>query len=249
MTKHLDQEKIETNKKILIIIPCYNEAENVCELYNKLHNINIPGCILNPLFINDASKDQTIFKLKEIGANYLSNPINLGIGGTVQLGFIYAKKNNFDYAVQIDGDGQHPPNELEKLLKPLINNEADVIIGSRFIDKAGFQSSSLRRFGIDFFSKLNKLLIGITIKDSTSGYRAYNRNAIEQLVKYYPDEYPEPEAIVYLANKKLRLKEVPVVMNERTAGVSSIRRFSSIYYMIKVSLNTVFLHIKMRSNG
>ncbi len=184
-----------------------------------------------------------------MGANYLNNPINLGIGGTVQLGFIYANKNKYDFAVQMDGDGQHPPSELVKLLTPLLNNEADVIIGSRFIDKEGFQTSFLRRFGINFFSKLNKFLVGVTIRDSTSGYRSYNMMAIKELIKYYPDEYPEPEAIVFLVNKKLRLKEVPVIMNDRLAGVSSIRRFSSIYYMVKVSLNTIFLHLKMKSNG
>jgi hypothetical protein len=130
-----------------------------------------------------------------------------------------------------------------------MNNEGDVIIGSRFIDKEGFQSSALRRFGIDFFSNLNKFLVGISIKDSTSGFRAYNRKAISELINYYPDEYPEPEAIVYLVHKGLNIKEVSVLMHERVAGVSSIRRFSSIYYMIKVTLNTVFLHLKMKSNG
>ncbi len=207
------------------------------------------GCEITALFINDCSKDGTAAKLKEIKANHLNNPINLGIGGTVQLGFIYAHKKKFDIAVQMDGDGQHPPSELSKLITPLLNNKADVIIGSRFIDNEGFQSSALRRFGIDFFSRLNRMLVGISIKDSTSGYRAYNRKAISELIKYYPDEYPEPEAIVYLVNKKLSIKEVPVLMNERMAGISSIRRFTSVYYMVKVSLNTIFLHLKMRSNG
>src|SRR6185503_2982413 len=124
--------------------------------------------------------------------------------------------------VQMDGDGQHPPGELHKLVQPLLNDEADVVIGSRFIDKEGFQSSAMRRFGIDFFCKLNRLLVGVTIKDATSGYRIYNRKALEELIIYYPDEYPEPEAIVYLANKKMRIREVPVLMHERRAGVSSI---------------------------
>jgi len=149
----------------------------------------------------------------------------------------------------MDGDGQHPPGELHKLIEPLLKDEADVIIGSRFIDKEGFQSSVMRRFGINFFSKLNKMLVGVNIKDSTSGYRVYNKKAIAELIKYYPDEYPEPEAIVYLTNKKLKIKEVPVLMNERLGGVSSIRSFSSIYYMIKVSLNSIFLNLKMKTNG
>jgi glycosyltransferase involved in cell wall biosynthesis len=238
-----------TNKKILIVIPCYNEEQNIERLNAQIKAVSVPGCDIVPLFINDCSKDGSLSVLKKIGVKYLSNPINLRIGGTVQTGFMYAFKKGYDAAVQMDGDGQHPPEELHKIIAPLIANEADVVIGSRFIDKEGFQSSAMRRFGIDFFSKLNKMLVGITIKDSTSGYRIYNRKALEELVKYYPDEYPEPEAIVYLANKKIRIKEVPVLMHERQAGVSSIGKFSSIYYMVKVSLNSIFLHLKMKLNG
>ena len=237
------------NKKLLIIIPCYNEQDNVLLLHEQIQKLQIENCSITALFINDHSSDNTRLKLEEIDANFLDNPINLGIGGTVQLGLMYAYENGFDYAVQMDGDGQHPPAQLHKIILPLMNDEGDVIIGSRFIDKEGFQSSALRRFGIDFFSNLNKFLVGITIKDSTSGFRAYNRKAIAELINYYPDEYPEPEAIVYLVHKGLKIKEVSVLMHERVAGVSSIRRFSSIYYMIKVTLNTVFLHLKMKSNG
>jgi len=237
------------NKKLLIIIPCYNEQDNVLLLYEQLNKLQINNCSITPLFINDYSSDNTRLTLEQIGAKFLDNPINLGIGGTVQLGFMYAFENGFDYAVQMDGDGQHPPAELHKLILPLMDNDGDVIIGSRFIDKEGFQSSALRRFGIDFFSGLNKFLVGISIKDSTSGFRAYNRKAIFELINYYPDEYPEPEAIVYLVHKGLKIKEVSVLMSERVAGVSSIRRFSSVYYMIKVTLNTFFLHLKMKANG
>lgn len=211
--------------------------------------LKVEGCSISPLFINDNSTDATCEKLMEMNVQFLDNPINIGIGGTVQLGFMYAFEKGFDFAVQMDGDGQHPPKELHKLLQPLLNSEADVVIGSRFIDKVGFQSSTLRRLGINFFSHLNKFLVGASIKDSTSGYRAYNKKAIFELVEYYPDEYPEPEAIVYLTNKGMQIKEVSVVMNERVMGVSSIRQFSTIYYMIKVSLNSIFLHLKMRSNG
>ncbi len=241
--------KIVINKKLLIIIPCYNEQDNVLLLHEQLNKLHIENCSITPLFINDHSSDNTKHRLEEIGADFLDNPINLGIGGTVQLGLMYAFENGFDYAVQMDGDGQHPPAQLNKIILPLMNNEGDVIIGSRFIDKEGFQSSALRRFGIDFFSNLNKFLVGISIKDSTSGFRAYNRKAISELINYYPDEYPEPEAIVYLVHKGLKIQEVSVLMQERLAGVSSIRRFSSIYYMIKVTLNTLFLHLKMKFNG
>ncbi|MBK9284300.1 MAG: glycosyltransferase family 2 protein [Sphingobacteriaceae bacterium] len=237
------------NKNILIIIPCYNEEGNVRTLYQKIKEIEIPHCRITPLFINDYSSDNTLKVLDEMDVNYLDNPINLRIGGTVQTGFLYAWEYGYDIAVQMDGDGQHPPKELSKLIRPLLNDEADVVIGSRFIQKEGFQSSVMRRFGIKFFTTLNKMLVGITIHDSTSGYRAYNKKAIQLLTEYYPDEYPEPEAIIYLSHKKMKLLEIPVIMDERVEGVSSIGSFNSLYYMIKVSLNSLFLHLKLKLNG
>ena len=242
-------EKTEINKRILVIIPCYNEAGNVLQLHSDLKKVKQPGFEIYPLFINDHSKDDTRLRLEEAGLNYLDNPINLGIGGTVQLGFLFADKAGFDFAIQMDGDGQHPPEFLFQLIEPIAKNECDVTIGSRFIHGQGFKSTFLRRVGINFFYWLNKKLVNVSIKDSTSGYRAYNQKAIKELVKYYPDEYPEPEAIVYLVNKKLKIKEVPVEMQERVHGKSSIRSFSTIYYMFKVSLNTLFLHFKMKFHG
>lgn len=242
-------EKTEINKKVLVIIPCYNEADNVLRLYADLIKVKQTGFEIYPLFVNDYSNDDTRLKLEGAGLNYLDNPINLGIGGTVQLGFLFSENHNFDFAVQMDGDGQHPPEFLFGLIDPLVRNECDVTIGSRFIRGQGFKSTFLRRVGINFFYWLNKKLVGVSIKDSTSGYRAYNQKAIRELAKYYPDEYPEPEAVVYLVNKKFRIKEVPVEMQERLHGKSSIRSFSTIYYMFKVSLNTLFLHFKMKFHG
>jgi glycosyltransferase involved in cell wall biosynthesis len=239
----------EISKSVLIIIPCYNEAENVSRLNNELQKLEIENCSVLPLFINDASTDNTKDKLAEIGAVFLDNAVNLGIGGTVQLGFMYAYRNNFDIAVQMDGDGQHPPSELKKLIQPLFEHQTDVTIGSRFIHEQGFKSTYMRRVGIHFFSRLNKLLVRVEIKDPTSGYRAYNRKAMEELIKYYPDEYPEPEAIIYLAHKKIKMLEVSVRMNERLGGKSSIRYFTTFYYMAKVTLNSLILHFKMKFNG
>ena len=233
-----------TFRKVLVIVPCFNEAESVASLYTELAAIGVPGCSVTPLFINDASTDSTLRVLRTLGASYLDNSVNLGIGGTVQLGFMYALQNGFDIAVQVDGDGQHPPSELHKLLEPLLDNRADVVIGSRFIHNTGFRSTGLRRAGIRVFVWLNRLLTGNVINDSTSGYRSYNRKAFSELVHYYPDEYPEPEALVYLANKRLRLLEVPVLMTERRGGSSSIRSLWSVYYMAKVTLNILFLHAR-----
>lgn len=233
------------NKRVLIIIPCYNEAENIPSLLAELRTVLVPGYTLTPLFINDASTDATSEVLAQHKALHLSNPVNLGIGGTVQLGFIYALRRQFDIAVQLDGDGQHPPSELPALLNALDDN-ADVVIGSRFLLGDGFRSTFARRMGIGFFYRLNKFLMGVAVKDSTSGYRAYNRRAFAELAAYYPDEYPEPEAITWLASKKMRIREVPVSMLERTGGISSIRRFHTLYYMAKVSFNILFLYLKIK---
>ena len=232
-----------------MVIPCYNEQDNILPLLEELRKVQIAQCTITPLAINDASTDDTRARLISSGAVFLENVVNLGIGGTVQLGFLYAAENNYDIVVQMDGDGQHPPSELSKILLPIINGEADVTTGSRFLSFTGFQSTFLRRVGIRFFYNLNKWLTGVSIRDSTSGFRAYNYRAIPLAVDFYPDEYPEPEMILYLAHKNMRIMEVPVTMNERLTGVSSINSFRAVYYMLKVSLNILFLHLKLKFNG
>ncbi len=222
--------------KILIILPCYNEEQSVGNILQQLKNINVPNCEFTALPVNDASTDNTLAEIKKHSNHYLDLPENLGIGGAVQSGLKYAHENNFDIAVQMDGDGQHPPLELIKIIAPILKNETDVCIGSRFIDKEGFQSSFLRRAGIKFLSALIKLKCGQTILDCTSGYRAFNKKAIEECVKYYPKKYPEPESALHLIKKGVRVKEVPVKMDARDGGTSSISGFRSIYYMLKVSL-------------
>lgn len=236
--------KETSNKKVLLIIPCYNEEHNIGKLLTELKSVQIPGIEITPLPVNDCSKDNTVSEIKKHHIAFLNLPVNLGIGGAVQSGIIYAYRNNFDIAVQMDGDGQHPPQELHKIILPIIQNETDIAIGSRFINKEGFQSTFFRRFGINFLSGLIKLCTGKRVLDCTSGYRAFNRKAIELCVKYYPDKYPEPESIVYLLNNGLNVKEIPVIMKSREGGVSSISGFSSIYYMLKVSLAILFLNLK-----
>lgn len=235
---------------IAIVIPCYNEQDNVLALSEEIRSAAYPANYrVVPVFINDCSTDNTKHILQEHGLIHIDLPINLGIGGAVQTGYKYALRNGFDIAVQMDGDGQHPPCELQKLVEPIVQQQADVVIGSRFLAKEGFQSSSLRRTGIQFFKWLNKRLVGITVHDSTSGYRALNRKALEIVNNYYPDEYPEPEAIVLYARKGLRIRETPVTMRERQGGQSSIRSFRTIYYMVKVCLGTIFLYIRLKYNG
>jgi glycosyltransferase involved in cell wall biosynthesis len=236
--------------KVAIIIPCYNEQDAVLNLFLEIKNtVYSSHYIIEPIFINDCSSDDTKQILAKNNIHHLNLPVNLGIGGAVQTGFKYALRNGFDIAVQMDGDGQHPPSELEKILTPLHHNEADIVIGSRYITNEGFQSSSLRRFGINYFKKLNKLLVGVTVCDSTSGYRAVNKKTLEIVANYYPDEYPEPETVILYALNNLKIKEVPVSMRERQGGQSSIRTYKTVYYMFKVTLGTIFLYIRLKFNG
>ena len=188
------------------------------------------------MIINDGSTDKTAEVCANAGYQVLNLPINMGIGGAVQTGYRYAKKNNYDAAVQIDGDGQHDVAFLEDMLKLLESGEADVVIGSRFVQKEGFQSSQIRRVGIRFLSILARILTGVQIRDITSGYRVVNRRFIEIYANDYPVDYPEPEAMIIAAVYGGIIKEYPVIMRERENGTSSITFKKSIYYMIKVTL-------------
>lgn len=219
--------------KCLIIIPAYNEAANIEKVINNIVQ-NYPQ--YDYVIINDGSTDKTAEVCANAGYQVLNLPINMGIGGAVQTGYRYAKKNNYDAAVQIDGDGQHDVAFLEDMLKLLESGEADVVIGSRFVQKEGFQSSQIRRVGIRFLSILARILTGVQIRDITSGYRVVNRRFIEIYANDYPADYPEPEAMIIAAVHGGRIKEYPVIMRERENGTSSITFKKSVYYMIKVTL-------------
>lgn len=219
--------------KKLIIIPAYNESENIL---NTVKVIQDDAPDFDYVVINDCSKDNTLQLLVDNHINYVNLPVNLGIGGAVQTGYKYALENNYDVAVQVDGDGQHDPKYLKVLVDALEKNDADMVIGSRFINNEGFQSTFMRRMGIVYFTKLIHLLTGKTITDPTSGFRMCNRKVIELFSKDYPRDYPEPESIVALLKRNMNVMEVPVQMKERQGGVSSINASKSIYYMIKVSL-------------
>ena len=219
--------------KCLIIIPAYNEAANIEKVINNIVQ-NYPQ--YDYVIINDGSTDKTEKVCVNAGYQVLNLPINMGIGGAVQTGYRYAKKNNYDAAVQIDGDGQHDVAFLEDMLKLLETGEADVVIGSRFVQKEGFQSSQIRRVGIRFLSILARILTGVQIRDITSGYRVVNRRFIEIYANDYPADYPEPEAMIIAAVHGGIIKEYPVIMRERENGTSSITFKKSVYYMIKVTL-------------
>ncbi|MGZ3750762.1 MAG: glycosyltransferase family 2 protein [Mucilaginibacter sp.] len=231
--------------KVLIVIPCYNEEAALPLVLNELRQTRLPGGYqMQVLVVNDCSKDNSSAVAKKHGATVIDLPVNLGIGGAVQTGILYARDNGFDLAIQLDGDGQHPPKELPKLIAFHLETGANVVIGSRFLEKEGFQSSFARRMGIKYFHFLNRLLTGLHIYDSTSGFRVFDRAAIEIAAVNYPDEYPEPESLVVFSKAGLKIGEVAVVMSHRLGGKSSIRHFHSLYYCIKVSLAMLFSFIR-----
>lgn len=227
--------------KRLIIIPAYNEAENIVKTVEAIKE-KAKG--FDYIIINDCSTDRTKNICEENGYNVINLPINLGIGGAVQTGYKYAYNHDYDIAVQVDGDGQHDPLFLDVMAQYLEEHSADMVIGSRFIEKKGFQSSRARRIGIVFFTKLIKIMTGATITDPTSGLRMVGRNVIELFSNDYPRDYPEPESVVAILRRHMKVIEIPVVMKEREGGVSSISLKKSVYYMIKVTLAILIERIR-----
>ena len=219
--------------KSIVIIPAYNEEKSIVK---TVQDICEHAPEFDYIIINDCSTDHTLDICRENQLHVLNLPINLGIGGAVQTGFLYAYTNGYDYAVQFDGDGQHDARYLQRMRDYLEEQKADMLIGSRFLEKEGFQSTGMRRFGIRYFSVLIKLLTGVTITDPTSGMRMINRDIIALYSESYPKDYPEPESVVSIINRGKKVLEYPVEMRKRMEGTSSISPLKSVYYMIKVTL-------------
>lgn len=219
--------------KKLIIIPAYNES--AC-IEDTVRDIMQNASDFDYVVINDCSTDNTREICERNGFNIVNLPINLGIGGAVQTGYMYALEYGYDVAVQVDGDGQHNPQFLRQMAEYLENSGADMVIGSRFIEKEGFQSSWIRRVGIVYFTKLIKLCTGKTITDPTSGLRMAGKKVIRLFANCYPKDYPEPESTVMALKQGCKVDEIPVIMRERQGGVSSITMKKSVYYMIKVTM-------------
>ena len=229
-------------KKILLIIPAYNEEANILTVCNSIIDYNKKSKLkYDYIVINDGSKDNTEKILNESKLNHIKLINNLGIGGAVQTGYKYALENDYDIAVQFDGDGQHDVNYVENIIKPIIDEEADFTIGSRFInrDKNNFNSTTARRIGINLISFFIKVVTKKKVYDTTSGFRACNKDIIKYFASEYPSEYPEPITTVQLLQQKYRLKEIPVKMKARVGGKSSIGSWKNIYYMINVILSII----------
>jgi glycosyltransferase involved in cell wall biosynthesis len=224
--------------RALVIVPAFNEARSIAGVLAAVRAAR-PG--VDVCVVDDGSSDGTAELAAREGAIVLRNPVNLGIGGAVQAGYLYAREHGYDAAVQLDGDGQHDPAFLDALLAPLREGGADVVVGSRFLGEGTFRSTRVRRAGIRYLSWFLRLRCGARVTDATSGFRAANRRAIELFARSYPPDYPEPEAIAVATRAGLRVAEVPVRMTERRHGTSSITWLRTIYYLVKVSLALVLL--------
>ncbi len=232
------------NKKILIIIPAFNEEANILNTYNSIKNFNKKHKTnYDVIVINDGSYDKTEDILNDNNINHIRLIHNLGIGGAVQTGYKYALEHNYDIVVQFDGDGQHNVECVENIIDPIINRRANMVIGSRFIkkDKDNFQTTRSRRLGINLISKVIKMKTGKKIYDTTSGFRAIDKNVLKLYSTSYPTEYPEPISSVNALANGFVIAEVPAKMNERKAGKSSIGSWKNAYYMINVVISILMI--------
>ena len=218
--------------RVLAIVPAFNEADSVAEVVAGLHALG--G--LEVLVVNDGSTDDTSARARAAGAAVLDLPINLGIGGAVQCGFLYAARGGWDVAVQVDGDGQHLPSEIPLLLAPIERGDADLVLGSRFVERTSYRATPARRLGILVFSSLVSAVTGQRLRDTTSGFRAAAAPVARYLAAHYPQDYPEVESLVLLKRAGFRIREVPCRFADRQGGRSSITAARSAYYLVKVTL-------------
>ena len=223
----------EARYRILVVIPAYCEEKRIGAVVSAVRE----RFRYDVLVVNDGSPDRTSAAARGAGATVLDLPCNLGIGGAVQTGFLFARDRGYDAVVRLDGDGQHDPDDIPRLLNPVLRGEADAVIGSRFLGETKYRGSIPRIFGIGFFRALVNLLTGFRVTDPTSGFFAINRRLIAFYASHYPSDYPEVDAYILMHRLKARAVEVPARMFERREGKSSITPFRAVYYMVKVTLS------------
>jgi glycosyltransferase involved in cell wall biosynthesis len=223
-----------SDERRIAIVPALNEEHALPKVIDELRAFDAG---LDIVVVDDGSVDRTAEVAASKGARVLRLPFNLGIGGAVQTGFRFAFEQGYDIAVRVDGDGQHDPSQLDRVLAPVLSGEADIAVGSRFTaDSDGYRSSRTRRLGIRLLARVVSRIVGQRVTDTTSGFQALNRHGIALFARDYPHDYPEVEATVMVFRHRLRLVEVPVTMRERGGGRSSITALRSVYYMAKVLL-------------
>ena len=233
--------------RLLIIIPAFNEEEALAGLLAEVRALQSEqlGAEIEVVVVDDGSTDRTAEVARAGGARVVRLAHNLGIGGAVQTGLRLAYREGFDYAAQVDGDGQHPPAELAKLLEATrAEPPPDLVVGTRYVDKDNFRSTWLRRLGSWWLRVLLRIVTGQKLTDPTSGFRLYGKRALKKFDETYPYDFPEPESLAIARASHLRVTEVRVTMRERQGGKSSILGFSTIYYMLKVTIAVVLTYIR-----
>lgn len=233
---------IKNNKKILVIIPAYNEEKNLPPVIEKIRANPIKTDIV---VINDSSSDQTNVIAEKEGVLVINLCSNLGIGGAVQTGFKYAQLHRYDIAIQVDADGQHNPDQISQLIQPILDNRADMVIGSRFLSaESNYTPPVMRQIGMHLFSNITSLIVGHPITDTTSGFRAIGKNLIAFFAQNYPIDFPDSEAIIMVKKAGFKIEEVPVTMNVRQTGKSSINLKKSLYYPMKMIVSILSILIR-----
>ncbi len=224
---------LEIPEKTVFLIPAYNEATNILPLYDE-----IMACCpaAQVCFIDDCSKDETGRMLQTLPCSYLSLPCNLRVGGAMQAGFRYAYENGYEYAIRLDGDGQHPPAECARLIERMARGDVDMVVGSRFLGDRSYTSTWFRQAGIFGLAWMLSAACRRRITDPTSGFQMVNRSVMHYFAHQYPVDYPEPESLALLSRQGYRVCEVSARFQARTHGQSTIRAWGTVYYMFKVSV-------------
>lgn len=239
--------------RVLIIIPAYNEQDALGGVLREIRSLDVPE--LETVVVDDGSSDRTAEVARAAGARVLRLCRNLGIGGAVQSGLRLARREGFEWAVQIDGDGQHPPEELYRLLAAARGPDApDLIVGTRYRDREAsaeadqtrFRSTVMRRVGSWWLRAILLVVTGVRVTDPTSGFRLYGARALTLFDETYPYDFPEPESLAIARVAGLRITEVPVTMRERQGGTSSISSMSAPYYMLKVTFAILLTYLRAR---
>ncbi len=228
--------------RVLVIVPAYNESASLPGVLASLRE-HAPEC--DVCVVDDGSTDGTAAAARAFGARVLASPLNLGIGGAVQTGYLWAREHGYDVAVQVDGDGQHDPRYVGAAVTA-VTEGADLVVGSRFLARDGFQSTGLRRAGIRYLSWFLRLRCGARVTDPTSGFRAAGRRTLELFASEYPSDYPEPESVGLAVRAGLVVREIPVTMRARKHGRSTIGAWRTTYYLVKVSLALLLLPVTTR---